>query len=302
MALVALMALMLGSFAGLLIGRWAAVLPFAAAIPAAGLLGGPELGAVGALAAAGLLAGVHLHRVVAGAVRAALARQVRPRRSSVTARPSSSRTRARSAKRRPGRTPIGFTRRRNGACASRANERRRTVNLTISIALVSAPRTAVTKRHCRRRTCRRSAGRSRQVRPAQVRRTASRAAKRALSAGGLRPGVQARQLVRVATRGRTARPRRRCARRTSSGSCAARSNVSPCGVAALDQQLPAPLHAWVARAGRAASGRPRPARAWRRRRRGSWAPGRRWSRVAWRSRPRGTPGPRISSGRWIEGS
>ena len=65
MALVALMALMLGSFAGLLIGRWAAVLPFAAAIPAAGLLGGPELGAVGALAAVGLLAGVHLHRVVA---------------------------------------------------------------------------------------------------------------------------------------------------------------------------------------------------------------------------------------------
>ena len=33
MALVALMALMLGSFAGLLIGRWAAVLPLAAADP-----------------------------------------------------------------------------------------------------------------------------------------------------------------------------------------------------------------------------------------------------------------------------
>jgi hypothetical protein len=65
MALVALMALMLGSFTGLLIGRWAAVVPFAAAIPAAGLLAGPELGAVGALAAAGLLAGVHLHRAVA---------------------------------------------------------------------------------------------------------------------------------------------------------------------------------------------------------------------------------------------
>jgi hypothetical protein len=65
MALVALMALMLGSFAGLLIGRWAAALPFVAAMPAAGLLAGPELGAVGALAAAGLLAGVYLHRVVA---------------------------------------------------------------------------------------------------------------------------------------------------------------------------------------------------------------------------------------------
>jgi hypothetical protein len=65
MALVALIALMLGSFAGLLIGRWAAALPFAAAIPAAALLAGPEAGAVGALAAAGLLAGVHLHRVVA---------------------------------------------------------------------------------------------------------------------------------------------------------------------------------------------------------------------------------------------
>jgi hypothetical protein len=66
MALVALMALMLGSFAGLMVGRGAAVALVAAAFPVAGLLaGGPELGAVGALAAAGLLAGVHLHRVVA---------------------------------------------------------------------------------------------------------------------------------------------------------------------------------------------------------------------------------------------
>ena len=65
MALVALLALMLGSFAGLLIGRWAAALPFVAAIPAAALLAGPEVGAVSALAAVGLLAGVHLHRVVA---------------------------------------------------------------------------------------------------------------------------------------------------------------------------------------------------------------------------------------------
>ncbi|MEA2332551.1 MAG: hypothetical protein QOH58_2689 [Thermoleophilaceae bacterium] len=65
MALVALLALMLGSFAGLLIGRWAAALPFAAVIPAAGLLVGPEIGAVAALAAAGVLAGVHLHQAVA---------------------------------------------------------------------------------------------------------------------------------------------------------------------------------------------------------------------------------------------
>ena len=65
MALVALMALMLGSFAGLMIGRWAMVLPLAAAAPAAGLVAGPELAAVGALAAAGLLAGAHLHQAVA---------------------------------------------------------------------------------------------------------------------------------------------------------------------------------------------------------------------------------------------
>ena len=65
MALVALLALMLGSFAGLLIGRWAAALPLAAAALAAAVLAGPEAGAVGALASAGLLAGVHLHRVVA---------------------------------------------------------------------------------------------------------------------------------------------------------------------------------------------------------------------------------------------
>jgi hypothetical protein len=65
MALVALIALMLGSFAGLLVGRWAVAVPLAAAMPAAALLAGPEAGAVGALAAVGLLAGVHLHRVVA---------------------------------------------------------------------------------------------------------------------------------------------------------------------------------------------------------------------------------------------
>jgi hypothetical protein len=65
MALVALLALMFGSFAGLLVGRWVAALPLAAAAVAAALVAGPEAGAVGALASAGLLAGVHLHRVVA---------------------------------------------------------------------------------------------------------------------------------------------------------------------------------------------------------------------------------------------
>jgi hypothetical protein len=65
MALVALLALMLGSFAGLLIGRWAAVLPLAGAAIGAAAVAGPEAGAVGALAGAGLLAGVRLNHVVA---------------------------------------------------------------------------------------------------------------------------------------------------------------------------------------------------------------------------------------------
>jgi hypothetical protein len=65
MAVIALLALLLGSFAGLVIGRWAAVLPVAVAIAPAVLLGGPETGAVGVLAAAGFVAGVHLHRAVA---------------------------------------------------------------------------------------------------------------------------------------------------------------------------------------------------------------------------------------------
>jgi hypothetical protein len=65
MAVVALLVLLLGSFAGLLIGRWQAVLPVAAAIPAGALLGGPEAGALGALGVAGFVAGLHLHRVVA---------------------------------------------------------------------------------------------------------------------------------------------------------------------------------------------------------------------------------------------
>jgi hypothetical protein len=65
MTVIALLALLCGSFAGLVIGRWAAALPLAAAIPAAALLAGPEAGAVGLLAAGGLLVGVHLHRAVA---------------------------------------------------------------------------------------------------------------------------------------------------------------------------------------------------------------------------------------------
>jgi hypothetical protein len=67
MALAALLALMLGSFAGLLIGRWAAALPVAAAACAATLAGAPEAGASIALAAAGLVAGVHLNHAVADA-------------------------------------------------------------------------------------------------------------------------------------------------------------------------------------------------------------------------------------------
>jgi len=65
MAVLALLALLVGSLAGLLIGRWAAALPFVAALAPAALFGGPEAGALGALAAGGFLAGVHLHRVVA---------------------------------------------------------------------------------------------------------------------------------------------------------------------------------------------------------------------------------------------
>jgi hypothetical protein len=65
MAVVALLVLLLGSFAGLLTGRWIAALPFLAVIPPATLLGGPDAGALGALAAAGFVAGVQLHHVVA---------------------------------------------------------------------------------------------------------------------------------------------------------------------------------------------------------------------------------------------
>jgi hypothetical protein len=65
MAVLALLVLLLGSFAGLLIGRWQALLPVAAAIPAGALVGGPDAGVLAALGVAGFLAGLHLHRVVA---------------------------------------------------------------------------------------------------------------------------------------------------------------------------------------------------------------------------------------------
>jgi hypothetical protein len=65
MAVVALLVLLLGSFAGLLLGSWRAIVPVAAAIPAGALLGGPEAAALGVLGVAGYVAGLHLHRVVA---------------------------------------------------------------------------------------------------------------------------------------------------------------------------------------------------------------------------------------------
>jgi hypothetical protein len=65
MAVVALLVLLLGSFAGLLLGNWRAVVPVAAAIPVGALLGGPEAAALGVLGVAGFVAGMHLHRVVA---------------------------------------------------------------------------------------------------------------------------------------------------------------------------------------------------------------------------------------------
>jgi hypothetical protein len=65
MAVVALLVLLLGSFAGLLIGRWQGALPVAAAIPAGAVLAGAEAAVLSALGVAGFLAGLHLHRVVA---------------------------------------------------------------------------------------------------------------------------------------------------------------------------------------------------------------------------------------------
>jgi hypothetical protein len=65
MAVVALLVLLLGSFAGLLLGSWRAVAPIAAAIPVGAVMGGPEAAALGVLGVAGFVAGLHLHRVVA---------------------------------------------------------------------------------------------------------------------------------------------------------------------------------------------------------------------------------------------
>lgn len=65
MAVVALLVLLLGSFAGLVTGRWALVVPLLAAVALAALVGGPEAGALSALGVAGFLAGAQLHRAVA---------------------------------------------------------------------------------------------------------------------------------------------------------------------------------------------------------------------------------------------
>lgn len=60
-----MLSLLLGSVAGLVVGRWQVVLALAAAIVPVALLAGPEAGALDALGAAGFLAGVQLHRAVA---------------------------------------------------------------------------------------------------------------------------------------------------------------------------------------------------------------------------------------------
>jgi hypothetical protein len=65
MALFALLALLIASFAGLLAGCWRALIAIVPAIPVCALLAGPVAGAVAALAAVGMGAGVRLHRVVA---------------------------------------------------------------------------------------------------------------------------------------------------------------------------------------------------------------------------------------------
>ncbi len=62
---MALVVLLLGTFAGLLLGSWRTVLTVALAIPAGALLGGPEAAAMGMLGVAGCVAGLQLHRVVA---------------------------------------------------------------------------------------------------------------------------------------------------------------------------------------------------------------------------------------------
>jgi hypothetical protein len=64
MALLALFALLIATFAGLAAGRWRALLPVLPAVPLCALLAGPLAGAVAALAALGMAAGVRLHRVI----------------------------------------------------------------------------------------------------------------------------------------------------------------------------------------------------------------------------------------------
>jgi hypothetical protein len=64
-ALIALVVLLLGTFAGLLLGSWRAVSSVALAIPAGALLGGPDVAALGVLGVVGCLAGLQLHRAVA---------------------------------------------------------------------------------------------------------------------------------------------------------------------------------------------------------------------------------------------
>jgi hypothetical protein len=65
MALIALLALLISSFAGLAAGRWRALLVLVPAIPACALLAGPVAAAVAALATVGMGAGVRLRHVVA---------------------------------------------------------------------------------------------------------------------------------------------------------------------------------------------------------------------------------------------
>lgn len=64
-ALLALLALLIASFAGLLAGRWRTLLPIVVAIPACAILAGPVAATLATLAAVGAGVGVHLHHVVA---------------------------------------------------------------------------------------------------------------------------------------------------------------------------------------------------------------------------------------------
>jgi hypothetical protein len=65
MALFALLALLIASFAGLLAGRWRALIPLLPAIPACAILGGPVAGVLATLAAVGMGVGVRLNQLVA---------------------------------------------------------------------------------------------------------------------------------------------------------------------------------------------------------------------------------------------